>query len=87
MLRKIRMADMGDGHDGEVSGTIEINQLGIFLKFDGYGNCNSEENDGEVIWIEFYEGELRVLVWGDINKEDATHRISLEGALESKRKD
>ncbi len=87
MIRKIRMTDMGEEHDGEVTGTLESNAMGLFFKFDGYGNCNSKENDGEVIWIELFEGELRVLVWSDINKEDATHRISLEGALESKRKE
>ena len=30
--------------------------------------------------IEAWDGELRVIVWGDINQEDLTHIISLEGA-------
>jgi hypothetical protein len=28
-------------------------------------------------------GEARVVVWGDINKENHTHLISLEGAKET----
>jgi hypothetical protein len=36
--------------------------------------------------IEWYEGQLWVVVWGDINSEDPTMRIPLKGARESERR-
>jgi len=35
--------------------------------------------------VEFFNGEMRVIVWDDINVEDPTHIISLEGAREDVR--
>lgn len=46
-----------------------------------------EPGFGSPIYIEFYQGSLRLLVWDDINQGDTTYVISLEGVLESKRQD
>ncbi len=32
------------------------------------------------VCIEIYDGQLRVIVWSDIDQEDPTHSINLEGA-------
>jgi len=54
---------------------------------EGYGEKTAAEGCGHPVVIEFYKGELRLLVWSDINSEDPTHTISLEGAREDARED
>ncbi len=51
----------------------------VLLYADGYG-------DSCPLLVELYEGQLCVVVWGDINREDPTHIISLKGARTSARK-
>lgn len=51
----------------------------------GYGDCTSKDNCGCPIVLEIWEGQLRLVVWADINSEDPTHIIDLENARESKR--
>lgn len=41
----------------------------------------------EVVCLEIYEGEPRLLVWADVNSEEPTQIISLAGAAESLRED
>lgn len=53
----------------------------------GYGEKTAEDGKGYPIVIEFHEGELVVRIWADINDEEPTHKISLEGARENVRKD
>lgn len=82
-----RLADLA-GEDLEVNGYIEIHhEHSILLAFDGYGDHASQEGYGHPVCIEVYQGKLRILVWDDINQEDPTHIISLEGARESARID
>ena len=58
---------------------------GILVAVQGYGDMPSPDGQGQPILIEKYNGELRVVIWSDINQEDPTHIISLEGAREDKR--
>ena len=60
---------------------------GIFIRVKGYGDCSSADGYGCPIWIEFYEGKLMVRLWSDINSEDPTNSVSMEGALETARKE
>ncbi len=59
----------------------------VSICFDGYGDYGSTAGHGCPVMIEHYDGVLRLLVWGDINQQDPTHIIDLEGALEAKRVD
>jgi len=70
----------------EVPVEIELKQGCMFLKAKGYGDSLSEDNEGIPLMIEFYKGELRVVIWGDINQEDPSNIISLEGARNNVRK-
>lgn len=65
--------------------SVELVNGAIQIKAKGYGDNLSADDDGVPIIIEQFNGELRVVVWGDINQEDATDIISLEGAKEIKR--
>ena len=65
---------------------IKINNQGIEICPVGYGDATSEDGHGCPVFLEIWDGELRVVIWGDIKKEDPTHIISLEGAREDMRK-
>jgi hypothetical protein len=62
------------------------NGQGIEICPEGYGYANSYDGEGSPILLEVWDGKLKLHVWGDINKQDPTHQIDLEGALESSRR-
>ena len=68
----------------ERKAVVRINSLGIAIAVEGYGDAGTMPGHGEPIFIEFYNGTLRVCLNTDINHEDP-HVIDMEGALESKR--
>lgn len=57
----------------------------LMIGAEGYSEKTAAEGHGFPIVVEFHEGQFRVLIWSDINQEDPTHTISLEGAREDKR--
>ena len=52
----------------------------------GYGDDLSVDGEGCPVLLDLFDGKLKLHVWSDINKEDPTHQINLEGALETNRK-
>ena len=58
----------------------------VWIQPDGYGDKTSQDGHGYPIGIEMWEGELRVVLFKDINEEDATI-ISMEQAKETNRED
>ena len=72
--------------EGKTSVTIEqANKFDFCIRPHGYGDKTSADGHGYPVIMEYYNGKLRLLVWADINKEDPTHVIDLEGARESNR--
>jgi hypothetical protein len=65
-------------------GRIEITDAGISIYFDGYGVGTMEPGHGSIIFIEYYQGELRVVLSPDINEQDV-QIISMKGAHEKHR--
>lgn len=64
---------------------IHLASDGIEIRPEGYGDAGTLEGFGCPIFIEFYEGSLRVALWTDINVEDPVV-IHMDGALESRSK-
>ena len=60
---------------------------GLEIGFTGYGDASTVPGYGAPIYIEVHQGRLMLHVWADINQEDPTHVIDLEGARESARKE
>jgi len=64
----------------------------IQIEAERFNNKNMDDDrhlgDGyrAVAILEVWEGELRLIVWADINQEDPTHTIDLSGAKVSARK-
>lgn len=74
---------------GENPGTsqllhIEGDNNHLAIRPEGYGESSAVEGHGFPILIEKYDGKLRLVVWGDINQQDPTHIICLDGAQESR---
>ncbi len=48
--------------------------------------CGTQtEDNGAILYIEIVDGKPVLYIWGDINQEEPTHKISLQYALESNR--
>lgn len=76
----------GETDSGPLDVQIEYGEGTIDIRPKGYGDACSKNGYGTPILIEFWNGELRVVVWGNINQEDPTHTINVEGAKESARR-
>lgn len=82
------LQDVSQEHGKEnLKGRIKTDPTYLDLSFEGYGDFCSQDGSGSPIIIEYYQGELRIIVWANINQEDPTHVISLEGAKEIYRKE
>ena len=71
----------------KVSASAEQDDLAMVIEAKGYGNAGVEDGHGSPVILEVYNGSLRLVVWADINQEDPTHIIDLEGAREDSRSD
>lgn len=73
--------------DGDVELPVHITAMshGIIVTADGHGDLASPDGDGYPIFISHNNGKLLLYVWADINQEDPTHVIELDGALETAR--
>jgi hypothetical protein len=65
---------------------IKASSQGIYIFPEGYGEAAAVDGEGSPIYIELWNGVLRVLCWDDINSEDP-NIIDMEGAKESLRKE
>ncbi len=65
--------------------TVKGNRHGIEIMPRGYGDSSTQPGHGCPVFLERHEGKLQLLVWANINQQDPTHIIPLEGAKESQR--
>ncbi len=82
----VRLPDAGHKSASPIKIKVFSDQNGMYIVPEGYGDFASKDGGGVPVIFEFYNGELRLLVWGDINSQDPTHTISLNGAKEKNRK-
>jgi hypothetical protein len=57
----------------------------LLIHVEGYGDKCSINGEGQPIMLDWMAGRLEVIVWSNINEEDPTHYIRMEGAMESER--
>ena len=78
-------------NDPENAETVPVGictgQDGLIVVAYGYGDFGSSRGYGSAVVIENYQGSLRLLIWGDINRDDAVQIIDLAPARESTRED
>lgn len=71
MKRKFKLNDKWPGNkDKFISGEIEIDNDTISARFDGFGTKDTLADLGHPIFIEYYNGELRLLVYDNINEQE-----------------
>ena len=81
------LRDTAPDHHGKLDIRIEYSESGINIRPRGYGDATSEPGSGAPIFLELYRGELRLVVWANINSEEPTNVINLEKAREDSRKE
>lgn len=79
------LEDGSDDNNGMLSVNLHHDGQRLFVSIAGYGDSCSDDGSGMPVMFELYKGELRLVVWADINKQAPTHVINMEGALESTR--
>ncbi len=82
MILTIPLTDHSGSADGlTVLAHVESmgNGYGLSIRVEGYGTADSADDLGAPIFLEFYRGELRLVLSPDINSEDL-QIINLEGA-------
>lgn len=79
------LMDADTGHDGRLSIRLVGSPHGIGVYPEGHGDHTSDEGQGTPVFLELFRGELRVIIWGDINREEPTHIIPLSAAREDRR--
>lgn len=84
---KLFDVDIYNKESKEIPVKVEIENGKIFICPEGYGDYSSQDGHGSPLMIEIWDGELRVVAWADINEEDPTAVIGLEGAREELREE
>lgn len=87
-MEKTMVVELRDIHTGDkrqVPVEVKFKNGALYLRPEGTGDYYSEDKCGFPIMMEYYNGSVRLVIWSDINQQDPTHIIPLEGALESKR--
>lgn len=82
----ITLMDADPDHDGKLPIRLSGSPHGVSLFAEGYGDRTSAEGHGTPVFLELYRGELRLVIWADINDEEPTHIIPLGGAREADRR-
>ena len=80
------LVDQADPEAPPVTGSIKVDHNGVYIAIDGYGEHSAEIGTGSPVGLELYEGKVRVLVWDDINTDDAII-MEMDNAKESNRKE
>ncbi len=74
------------GGETKIPTKVHFDGSGIWIEPEGYSDMDTaEEFSSAIVTLEVCKGKLRLVVWADINKEDPTHVIDLEGAKKSAR--
>ncbi len=82
MKTTFELADVDPTYRTPLNCSVEFNGLNVALGFEGYGEHGVAKGLGTPVVIEKKSDDVRVIVWADINSQDPTHIISMNGARE-----
>lgn len=80
------LRDAHPDHTGTLPMRLDVTPNGIAVMAEGYGQHDTAKGHGTPVFLELYRGELRLVVWADINDAEPTHMIPLGGARETYRR-
>lgn len=78
------LSDADPEHSSSMRVRVVANGSALSIFPQGYGDFASVEGHGCPVFLELHRGRLRIVVSADIEQEDPTHVIDLEGARESR---
>ena len=81
---EVKLADADSESLGSLPIRIVASDFVISVYPQGYGDCGSDDGHGCPLFIELYQGRLRVVAFPNINNEDP-QIIDLSGAKEDTR--
>ncbi|MFV8385058.1 hypothetical protein ACNO5E_13295 [Vibrio parahaemolyticus] len=81
------LTDKSDDYGDSVNAAIIFGWDGLSVQLDGYSDCCSEDNKGIVAYLEYWGSSANLRAYADINSEEPSHVISLEGAKNTNRKE
>lgn len=64
----------------EATGQITLYPLGFGVRINGYTDNSSTDDSGELFILTKDKNKITLHVFSDVNAEEATHTVSLEGA-------
>lgn len=77
-----------ENNNSTTTATIDAKSNGgLAISFSEHGDCCSQGENGTPVYIDRIDGDVRVIIYSDINKEDPTHIVSLKDALLSNRQE
>lgn len=82
---KYDLKDLSSNSGKTVACTVNFSEGQICVQVAGHGDYSSADGSGVPVMIEYYEDSVWVTAWGDINQENPTLNLRLDGARESKR--
>ena len=78
------LSDADPEHSTSLPVRVVANGSALSIFPQGYGDFGSADGHGCPVFLELYQGRLRLVVFADIKQEDP-HVIDLEEAMESRR--
>jgi len=81
------LSDADSEHSSSLRIRVVANGSVLSIFPEGYGDFASAEGHGCPVFLELYQGRLRLVVFAEIEQEDPTHLVDLERARESRRID
>ena len=82
---KLSMKLKDKENNGSTATTLTFADDGILFQVKGHSDSTSADDKGYPIYIERYNKEIYVRVWGDINEEDVTENICIKKARNKER--
>jgi len=76
------LSDADPEHTSSLPVRVVSNGSALSIFPQGYGDFASAEGNGCPVFLELFQGRLRLIVFADIEQEDPTHVIDLEMARE-----
>jgi hypothetical protein len=81
------LPDNDSDFDTKLPVTVKFHNGFLHICPQGYGESHAPKGEGSPVFLEVYEGELRVIIYPNINSDSEQQIISLEGTREDLAKD
>lgn len=87
MKKRTKATTTMTGKIGNIPITVTFGAAGLLISPKGYGDKCSKDGEGCPILItnQVHGKSLEVIIWSNINEEDPTHFVKLDGAKEKNR--